>query len=147
MKIEELVKNGDQVIEFLIGLTLLGFVFGLGFIILRWLWKTDLSKLISEPDGKASISRLQLLVFTFVIGLSFFFVVVGSSVPQFPTISPEVLMLLGIATTTTLASKALGGPSNSPSAPATPPPPSAPTPPAPTSTSSTTGTTDGAGGQ
>jgi hypothetical protein len=42
------------------------------------------------------MSRLQLLIFTFVISLSLFFIVVGPEQLSFPTLSPEILLLLGI---------------------------------------------------
>lgn len=60
--------------------------------------KIDLAKLISEEDGTASLSRFQFLVFTFVIALSLFLVIIGSETPKFPDeIAPGVLALLGIS--------------------------------------------------
>jgi hypothetical protein len=57
-----------------------------------------LDRLISEPDGNASLARFQFLVFTFVIATSFFLVVVGQDPPGFPErIPPEVLVLLGLS--------------------------------------------------
>ena len=37
----------------------------------------DLSRLISEPNGDASMARFQFLVFTFIISLSLFLVIVS----------------------------------------------------------------------
>ncbi len=60
--------------------------------------KIDLAKLISEEDGTASLSRFQFLVFTFVIALSLFLVIVGSDTLKFPDkIAPGILALLGIS--------------------------------------------------
>ena len=60
--------------------------------------KIDLKNLISEKDGSASLSRFQFLVFTFVIAMSLFLVVIGKTPPNFPTdIAPEIMALLGIS--------------------------------------------------
>jgi hypothetical protein len=64
----------------------------------------DLRYLIAEQDGSASISRFQLLIFTFVIALSYFLFVIfrltGPSGPA-PLILPDVpqgvQILLGIS--------------------------------------------------
>lgn len=83
-------------------------VFFLGFVILVDLisGKIDLSQLLTEHGGGASMSRFQLLVFTFVIGLSFFFIVAGTG--KFPDPIPkEVLTLLGISATTYGVSKGI----------------------------------------
>src|SRR6266851_2034799 len=77
--------------------------------ILFWIWtgKITLYKLLSEPNGDASLSRLQFLIFTFVIALSFFLIVAGHAPPVFPSIPPEVLTLLGISGSSYLVSKAI----------------------------------------
>jgi hypothetical protein len=63
--------------------------------------KIDLKFLVSEQDGSASISRFQLLIFTFVIGLSYFLLVISQvskgSTTTLPSLPPEVLTLLGIS--------------------------------------------------
>ena len=60
--------------------------------------RINLEKLISEDDGTASLSRFQFLVFTFVIAMSLFLVIVGKAPPDFPPdIPPEILALLGIS--------------------------------------------------
>ena len=59
--------------------------------------KINLEKLISEADGTASMSRFQLLVFTLVIAMSLFLVIVGKTPLAFPDIPPEILALLGIS--------------------------------------------------
>ena len=81
----------------------------LALTILFWIWrdKISLSKLISEPNGDASLSRLQFLIFTFVIALSLFMVIAGHTPPEFPKIPPEVLTLLGISGSSYLVSKGI----------------------------------------
>jgi len=60
--------------------------------------RIKLERLISDPDGSASLARFQFLVFTFVIATSFFLVVIGQDPPGFPDrIPPEVLVLLGLS--------------------------------------------------
>jgi len=67
----------------------------------------DLSQLISEPTGDASLSRFQFLVFTFVIALSLFLVIIASNPPSFPNIPGTVLTLLGISGSSYLVSKGI----------------------------------------
>jgi hypothetical protein len=84
-------------------------VAGFGLIVL---WKIyegdiDLSRLISEPTGDASMSRFQLLVFTFVIALSLFLIIVSADKPSFPYVPPTILTLLGISGSSYLVSKGI----------------------------------------
>jgi glycerol uptake facilitator-like aquaporin len=66
------------------------------YLILRG--KIDLSKVLEEPTTtKASLSRLQFLIFTFVIALSLFLVIVGTGTPKFPEIPAGIFALLGIS--------------------------------------------------
>jgi hypothetical protein len=73
--------------------------------ILLWLWRdpSRLNGLISEigsgagGPAKASLSRFQFLVFTFVIGMSFFLIVVGNSPLRFPQVPSGVFALLGVS--------------------------------------------------
>lgn len=81
-----------------------------GLIILYYMavGKIDLQKLISEANGDASMSRFQLLIFTFVISMSLFLVTVGHNPVEFPaTIPPEILTLLGISGGSYLISKGI----------------------------------------
>lgn len=67
-------------------------------IVYIWIGRINLNKLISESGGDASLARFQLLVFTFVITLSMFYIVVHQTPPQkFPEIPAEILGLLGIS--------------------------------------------------
>lgn len=84
--------------------TALGWVFvlfvGLTGLILLWKMATDkidLKMLISAENGDASMSRFQLLIFTFVISMSLFEIIVSKTPPEFPQIPTEILALLGIS--------------------------------------------------
>lgn len=59
----------------------------------------DLKYLIAGDDGDASLSRFQFLVFTFVIALSLFLIIINHpGQPEFPaTIPGGILALLGIS--------------------------------------------------
>jgi hypothetical protein len=67
----------------------------------------DITHLISEANGDASMSRFQFLVFTFVIALSLFLVIVSSTPPQFPIIPGTILALLGISSSSYLVGKSI----------------------------------------
>lgn len=98
-----------ETLTLLAGYLACGLVGILGFFIL---WKIadgsiDLSRLISEPNGDASLSRFQFLVFTFVIALSLFLVIVSVKPAAFPNIPGTVLSLLGISGSSYLISKGI----------------------------------------
>ena len=78
-----------------------------GFMILAAIasGKIDISQLLSEGNGAASMSRFQLLIFTFVIGISFFLVVVCEC--KLPEVPANVLALLGISASTYGVSKGI----------------------------------------
>ena len=63
----------------------------------------DLQGLISEEDGKASLSRFQFLVFTFVIATGLLLIVVDSK--GFPDVGSDVFGLLGISAAGYVGSK------------------------------------------
>jgi uncharacterized BrkB/YihY/UPF0761 family membrane protein len=93
-----------------IGWILTIFLGVLGGIIL-WLiliGKIDLAGLISEPNGEASLSRFQFLVFTFVVALSLFYLIVaGEPPPKYPIIPGQILALLGISGGSYVVSKGI----------------------------------------
>src|SRR5260370_15410158 len=98
-----------ETLTLLAGYLVCGLVGILGVFIL---WKIadgsiDLSRLISEPNGDASLSRFQFLVFTFVIALSLFLVIVSVKPAAFPNIPGTVLSLLGISGSSYLISKGI----------------------------------------
>jgi hypothetical protein len=96
------IEYGGLVITFLFG-----------FLILAGIAsnKIDISGILGEKSsdgtiGGASMSRFQLLIFTFVIALSLFLIVVHTG--DFPkAMPPEVLTLLGISATTYAVSKGI----------------------------------------
>jgi hypothetical protein len=78
--------------------------------------KIDLEWLISEDNGHASMSRFQLLIFTFVIAISL--VKLTEKLDKFPIIDSGVLTLLGISASTYAVGKGIqkaGGESETPS--------------------------------
>lgn len=89
-------------------------------ILIGWLaavviWKIqkdqiDITYVLAENDGGASMSRFQLMIFTFVISLSLFLVIVGNgeTPPRFPEAIPAgVLAILGISASSYLVSKGI----------------------------------------
>lgn len=98
-----------QVLTLICGYLICFIVGVLGLMILWQIYRgnINLSRLISEPTGDASMSRFQFLVFTFVIALSLFLVIVATSPPSFPNIPGTVLTLLGISGSSYLVSKGI----------------------------------------
>jgi uncharacterized BrkB/YihY/UPF0761 family membrane protein len=82
-----------------IGWILTIFVGVLALMILVKIWKgdIDLNYIISDENGWASLSRFQFLVFTFVVAMSLFYLVVANTPPKYPVIPKEILALLGIS--------------------------------------------------
>lgn len=106
------------------GLMVLIFLYGLMILLEIANGRIDIRLLLSESTGGASMSRFQLLIFTFVISLSFFLLVAKSK--QFPNVPPDVLALLGISASTYAVSKgiqATGMPPKTLEPPPTPPQP------------------------
>jgi hypothetical protein len=107
-------------LELVIGYLVCGVV-GLFALLILWLilkGEINLDLLISEKTGEASMSRFQLLIFTFVIGLSFFLIVVSSAglhsgtaaqaaKAMLPDVPGGVLALLGISASSYTVSKAI----------------------------------------
>ena len=99
------------VIAWIFAIIVAGFIGLLGLTILYLiLWssppyKINLSLLISEGDGSASMSRFQLLVFTFVIASGLFIITIQLN--NFPKIDGSILQLLGISSGSYLGSKVI----------------------------------------
>lgn len=93
----------------LMGFVVFGFIGLLEGTILWLIWtgKIDLSQLLSEANGDASISRFQFLIFTFVVAVSLFYLVEKGNNGRFPDIPAGVLMLLGISASTYAVSKGI----------------------------------------
>ena len=64
-----------------------------------------LKYLVSEANGRASFSRFQFLVFTFVIGGLVLVLTLESG--EFPKLGPDVLALLGISGGSYVVSKGI----------------------------------------
>jgi hypothetical protein len=76
-------------------------LFLFGFLVLAAMAtnRIDISQILEEKGvGGASMGRFQLLIFTFVIGLSFFLVVLCDC--KIPDLPGNVLGLLGVSATT-----------------------------------------------
>src|SRR5436189_6382730 len=74
--------------------------------------KIDLEWLISEDNGHASMSRFQLLIFTFVIAISFVKLTEENKNNEFPKVDSGVLTLLGISASTYAVGKGIQKSSN-----------------------------------
>lgn len=131
-----------QILALVIGWVIaivMGF-FGLAIVWFIFTGKINLAKLVSEPNGDASLSRFQFLIFTFVIAMSLFLVVVGNIPLKLPEVPPGVFALLGISggsyaiskgiqTSRDVNSRGTGGDTPPPSLGTPPPSPTTPTTP------------------
>jgi hypothetical protein len=111
-------------LELLAGYIICALIAIIGFVV-AWKIATgsiDLSQLLTEKDASgqtsASMGRFQLLIFIFVISLSFFLVVIsnikivqanpgGHSLPGLPEVPNGVLGLLGISASSYAVGKAI----------------------------------------
>jgi hypothetical protein len=77
-----------------------------GVIVIR-IYKNqiNLSTMLEEEDGKASFSRFQFLLFTFVIAMCVLILAIGSG--EFPKMDINVLGLLGISGGSYVVSKGI----------------------------------------
>jgi hypothetical protein len=85
-------------------LILVGF-FGLIILVQMARGKIDITEIIEELDGGASMSRFQLLVFTFVVALSL--VMMIATTGRLPELPAGLLALLGISGSTYAVSKGI----------------------------------------
>jgi hypothetical protein len=94
------IEYGALVITFLFGFMVLAAIAS---------GKIDISGLLEEKgstSGGASMSRFQLLIFTFVVAISLLLIVVSKA--DFPKVVPAgILTLLGISATTYAVSKGI----------------------------------------
>jgi uncharacterized BrkB/YihY/UPF0761 family membrane protein len=67
----------------------------------------NLEYLIADAEGYASLSRFQFLIFTFVIAMGLFLIILSKTPPDFPTIPGGILALLGISGGSYVTSKAV----------------------------------------
>jgi hypothetical protein len=106
----QLIQETPSWITTMVAWVALGFLAAMGLAILFLVFseKIDLSSLISEPTGEASMSRFQLLIFTFVIAACLFLIVASKKPPGFPEDIPQgILILLGISASSYLVSKGI----------------------------------------
>jgi len=97
------------------GVLVLLFLFGVVVLAAIASGKINISELIEEETTGASTSRFQLLIFTFVIGISFALIVACEC--KFPDVPTNVLALLGVSASTYGVSKGItAGASNGSSA-------------------------------
>jgi hypothetical protein len=85
-----------------------GFLAALGVVIILLILRgkdggIDLQRLVSEDDGKASMSRFQFLIFTFVIGTGVLISVLENG--RFPDVGSDIFGLLGISAAGYVGSK------------------------------------------
>ena len=86
-----------------VGLAIIS-LFSLNIIWHMFTGKIDLTLLVSEADGTASMSRFQLLIFTIVIAFGLVMIIVNTK--KFPDgIDASVMGLLGLSGGTYLVSK------------------------------------------
>src|SRR4051812_44731250 len=83
-----------------------------GFLLL---WRVARSEVMSfefvlaDKDGFASMSRFQLLIFTFTVAFAFLYVATKPDATELPNIPDSVLLLVGISGSSFLVGKSLDG--------------------------------------
>jgi hypothetical protein len=101
--------QGDAMLKLKLAVSygLLVLIFLFGFVILAAIASglIDISQILEDDSGGASTSRFQLLIFTFVIGLSFVLIVACDC--KFPDVPTNVLALLGVSASTYAVSKGI----------------------------------------
>jgi hypothetical protein len=100
----------DSLLAVIAAYLFLALLLGFGIMVLFRIWqgKISLEHLIAEQDGKASLSRFQALIFTFVFMIGFLLILVESK--NFPAeVPPTVLAILGGSLGTYLVSKGIQG--------------------------------------
>ena len=152
------VINSLQLLELIVGYLVCGIVAWFGIVLLWKISRDDsLADLLDDPDTggvgprKASTSRFQLIIFTFVVALSFFLVVVSNvklrqnggvitDLNGLPDVPGGVLALLGISASSYLVSRGISKSANDQGTDGEPIPPNVPpiAPPPSTTTQTTT---------
>jgi len=78
---------------------------GLAIIIMIFVGKIDLRYIVSEANHEASMSRFQLLIFTFVIAIAVFRIAEANK--ALPDVPNGILTLLGISASTYAVGKGI----------------------------------------
>jgi uncharacterized membrane protein YgcG len=110
--------NAMARLKIVLGYEILIITFFYGLMVLLYMaaGEIDLTLLLSEPKGTdaqgnplsgASMSRFQLLIFTFVIALSLVLIIIANGATKFPAIPSEILVLLGISASTYAVGKGI----------------------------------------
>jgi hypothetical protein len=88
---------GAQILALVAGWIIIVFIGVLGVLVLWNIYtnRIDLKFLLCEESGKASLSRFQFLVFTFVIAMSFALITLRTG--SIPDVPQGVWALLGIS--------------------------------------------------
>jgi uncharacterized BrkB/YihY/UPF0761 family membrane protein len=96
-------------VHYLLEYVLAGFIGILAAVIIYMVLvgKIDLTHLLNEANGLASMARFQLLIFTFVVAISLFYLVEKRTDASFPDIPSGVLTLLGISASTYAVGKGI----------------------------------------
>ena len=97
----------ERYLKIAAGYTALLLVFLYGVIVLYEMvtGSVDVAELIGESGGGASMSRFQLLIFTFVIALGIIFLLAKDG--KFPDLNANILALVGISASTYAVSKGI----------------------------------------
>ena len=129
-----LLVGGFQLLGLVMGWTVTVLIGAFALAIIYKMVKGDINLmyLIAGDDGDASLSRFQFLVFTFVIALGLFLIILSAKDgPAFPaTIPGGILALMGISGGSYVTSKAVDANANKPPAPQIVIPPATPAAPA-----------------
>ena len=96
-------------VRWTVAIAALAFVGLLGAAILLAIFtnRIDLKYVIGDRYGDASMSRFQLLIFTFVVALAFLYLVIAPEAVALPEVPNSVLILLGISGSSYLVSKSI----------------------------------------
>jgi hypothetical protein len=108
MELHRTISEGSYLLMFVVAVEV---ALILGVVLFKMMSdRIDLTFLLSEPGGdrKASLSRFQFFVFTFVIAGLYLLLSIESG--QFVEVPNSVLMLLGISGGSYLVSKGIPGP-------------------------------------
>jgi uncharacterized BrkB/YihY/UPF0761 family membrane protein len=100
-------------IRIAVGWVVVVFVAALGGTVLVKIWKDQINLnllLGNDKDGDASMSRFQLMIFTFVVVLSFFYLVTAPNAEGLPDVPGSVLTMLGISGSAYLVAKGIDAP-------------------------------------
>jgi hypothetical protein len=99
-------------LRLVVGWAALIFMALLGLYLLWGIYTGNISlkHVISDKDYDASMGRFQILIFTFVVALSFLYFVTSPQATGFPEVPGSVLTLLGISGSAYLISKGIDGP-------------------------------------